>query len=326
MDHPAETRAGDAPREAAGAKPRAQSSAGPQWLPQGPLAGMICILLATACFASMNAIIRGLSHTISPIEIAFFRSLFGLFLLAPFLWWYGLGTIRTHKFKLHATRGVVHAVSMMIFFVGLSMTPLTATSALEFAAPLVATTIAILFLGEAVRVRRLVALAIGYVGVLIVVRPGLVELNDGQMLILVSVAMWAGCQLMIRELSKTESAFTQGFYMVSFFTPITFVASLPFWTWPDAQTLLILFVLAVIATSGTWLYGEAFRRAEMSAILPLESTKLIWATMLGWVFFVEVPDPLTLVGGAVIFAAAAYITIREAQLGRKAVVPLEVVD
>ena len=287
---------------------------------------MICILAATACFAGMNAIIRGLSHTVSPPEIAFFRSLFGLLILAPVVWWYGRGTIHTDRFKLHATRGVVHAVSMIIFFVGLSMTPLSATSALEFAAPLMATTIAVLFLGEVVRVRRLVALGIGYVGVLVVVRPGLVEVSLGQVLILISVAMWAGCQLMIRELSKTESAFTRGFYMVCFFTPITFVAALPVWTWPDLPTLAALFGLAMIATSGTWLYGEAFRRAEMSAILPLEATKLLWATMFGWVFFLEEPDPITLAGGAVIFAAAAYITVRETQLGRKAAVPLEVVD
>ncbi len=285
---------------------------------------MVCILAATACFAGMNAIIRGLAHTISPVEIAFFRSFFGLFLLLPILWWLGPHTIRTTKFRLHATRGVVHAISMMVFFVGLSLTPLSATSALEFAAPLMATTIAILFLGEAVRLRRLVALGIGFVGVLIVVRPGVTTVSVGQLLILLSVAMWAACQLMIRELSKTESAFTQGFYMVSFFTPMTLVAALPFWTWPDARTILILFVLAAIATSGTWLYGEAFRRAEMSAILPLESTKLIWATSLGWIFFSESPDPVTLLGGAVIFSAAAYITIREVRLGRKAPLPIEV--
>ena len=323
MNHRGETRAGDTPREAPPIVPMAPLH---RWLPHGPLAGMICILMATACFASMNAIIRALSHTISPVEIAFFRSLFGLCIMVPFAWWYGSGTIHTNRFRLHATRGVVHALSMIIFFVGLSMIPLSATSALEFAAPLIATTIAILFLGEVVRVRRLAALAVGYLGVLIVVRPGLAEISVGQILVLISVAMWAACQLMIRELSKTESAFTQGFYMVSFFTPITLVAALPFWSWPDFETVLILFILATIATSGTWLYGEAFRRAEMSAILPLESTKLLWATMFGWVFFAEVPDPLTLLGGAVIFSAAAYITVRETQLGRKGQAPLEVVD
>ena len=274
----------------------------------------------------MNAIIRGLSHTISPVEIAFFRSLFGLFLMLPFVWWFTPRSLSTKRFKLHATRGVVHACSMILFFVGLSLTPLSATSALEFAAPLMATTIAILFLGDVVHARRLVALAIGFVGVLIVVRPGVGEVSVGQLLILLSVAMWSACQLMIRELSKTESAFTQGFYMVSFFTPITFVAALPFWTWPDGQTLLVLLVLAAVATSGTWLYGEAFRRAEMSAILPLESTKLLWATAFGWIFFTEAPDPITLIGGVVIFSAAAYITIREVQLGRNITVPIEVVD
>jgi len=285
---------------------------------------MVCILAATALFAGMNALIRGLSHTIPPVEIAFFRSFFGLFLLLPILWWLGPHTIRTMKFKLHATRGIVHAISMMLFFVGLSLTPLSATSSLEFAAPLMATTIAILFLGEIVRVRRLVALGVGFIGVLIVVRPGVNAVSAGQLLILLSVAMWAACQLMIRELSKTESAFTQGFYMVSFFTPITLATALPFWIWPDAQTLVVLFVLAAIATTGTWLYSEAFRRAEMSAILPLESTKLIWATGFGWFFFSEAPDPITLLGGAVIFSAAAYITVREVQLGRKDPGPIEV--
>jgi drug/metabolite transporter (DMT)-like permease len=321
MDHHGQTRAAEPPREAA-----ATSRARAQWLPQGQLAGQICILAATACFAAMNAIIRGLSHTIPPAEIAFFRSFFGLFLLLPFVWWFGVKTLHTKRFRLHATRGVVHAVSMVVFFTGLSLTPLAAASALEFAAPLMATAIAIMFLGEVIRVRRLAALVTGFVGVLIVVRPGIGEVSAGQLLILLSVAMWSACQLMIRELSKTESAFTQGFYMVAFFTPITFLAALPFWTWPDVQTLLTLAGVAVIATSGTWLYGEAFRRAEMSAILPLESTKLLWATALGWIFFLESPDPVTLLGGAVIFAAAAYITFREAQLNRRAPVPLEVVD
>jgi len=250
--------------------------------------------------------------------------LFGFLLQLPILWWFGTQTIHTHRFRLHATRGVVHALSMIVFFVGLSLTPLSATSALEFAAPLMATTIAILFLGEVVHLRRLVALGLGFVGILIVVRPGLIPLNVGQLLILLSVAMWAACQLMIREMAKTESAFTQGFYMVAFFTPITLVAALPFWTWPDGEALLLMFAIAVIATSGTWLYGEAFRRADMSAILPLESTKLIWATSFGWIFFAEAPDPVTLIGGAVIFSAAAYITIREAQLGRKTATPIEV--
>jgi drug/metabolite transporter (DMT)-like permease len=288
-----------------------------RWWARGPVLGMVCILAATFLFATMNAIIRGLSGTVPPVEIAFFRSAFGLLLQAPLIAWFGLQSLKTNRFPLHATRGIVHAVSMMIFFVALTMVPLAETTSLEFAAPIMSTAIAILFLGEVVHVRRLVALAIGVTGVLIVVRPGIEEVSLGQILILVSVVMWAACQLMIRELSKTESAFAQGVYMVAFFTPITLIASIPNWVWPSWPDLAALGGLAAIATAGTWLYGEAFRRADMSAILPLESTKLIWSVSYGLIFFHEQPELLTLIGGVTIFAAAAYITIREAQIARR---------
>jgi len=278
---------------------------------------MACVLAATFCFATMNAMIRGLAHALPPVEIAFFRSVFGLALQVPLVVWLGLPAIRTQRIGLHAARGVLHAVSMMIFFVALSMVPLAEATSLEFAAPIMSTTIAILFLGEAVRARRLIALGIGIVGVLIVVRPGFETVSTGQMLILLSVALWAGCQLMIRELARTESSFVQGFFMVAFFTPITALASIPVWVWPSVSTLAALLALAVIATAGTWLYGEAFRRAEMTAIMPLEATKLIWSVSYGWIFFSEQPEVIKLIGGLVIFSAAAYITIREAQLARR---------
>jgi drug/metabolite transporter (DMT)-like permease len=164
----------------------------------------------------------------------------------------------------------------------------------------------------------MMALAVGVIGVLLVVRPGFEAFTLGQALCLVSIGLWSGCQLMIRELGRTESAFVQGFYMVAVFTPITAVIAAPYWMWPDAYSLAVLAGLAGISTMGTWFYGEAFRRAEMSAILPLECTKLLWAVGYGMIFFAEVPQILTLVGGVVIFAAAAYITIREAQLARAA--------
>jgi drug/metabolite transporter (DMT)-like permease len=305
MNHQSETRAEAASRE------------GVRWWARGPVLGMVCILAATFLFATMNAIIRGLSGAVPPVEIAFFRSAFGLVLLLPLVGWFGASSIRTTRFPLHATRGVIHAVSMMIFFVALSMVPLAETTSLEFAAPIMATTIAILFLGEVVHMRRLIALGVGIAGVFIVVRPGFEAVSLGQVLILVSVVMWAGCQLMIRELSKTDTAFAQGVYMVAFFTPITLIASLPGWVWPSWPHLAALAGLAVIATAGTWLYGEAFRRADMSAILPLESTKLIWSVSYGLIFFAEQPEILTIVGGVTIFAAAAYITIREAQIARR---------
>jgi drug/metabolite transporter (DMT)-like permease len=308
MDHQAETTAGATPREGLG------------WLAHGPVLGMICILIATFCFSSTNAIIRAASATLPPAEISFFRSLFGVLLQLPILLWFGLGSLKTERLHLHAARGVLHAVSMILWFVALSMVSLSMAAALEFAAPIMTTIIAILFLGEVARVRRLTALAVGILGVLIVVRPGIAEVSWGEILVLLSVTLWAGCQLIIRELGRTDSAFAQGFYTVLIFVPITGLAAMPVWVWPTMDDIMLTLTIAASSTVGIWFYGEAFRRAEMTAILPLEATKLLWAVIYGLVFFNEAPELLTLLGGFVIFAAAAYITVREAQLARQSVV------
>jgi drug/metabolite transporter (DMT)-like permease len=280
---------------------------------------MVCILIATFFFSTTNAIIRTLSSDLPPVEIAFFRSIFAVLLQLPFVVWYGMASLKTARPELHVARGVLHAVSMILWFVALSMISLAEAAALEFAAPIMATTIAILFLGEVARMRRLIALAIGIIGVFIVVRPGFEAVTWGQILVLTSVALWAGCQLIIRELGRTDSAFVQGFYTVVIFVPITAVVAIPVWVWPTWTELGVSFIIAASSTIGIWFYGEAFRRAEMTAILPLESTKLIWGVLYGLVLFSEEPEILTLIGGVVIFSAAAYITIREAQLARRAV-------
>jgi drug/metabolite transporter (DMT)-like permease len=286
----------------------------------GAGAGMACMLAATACFAVMNALIRylGKDGLVPPAEIAFFRACFGFVLLAPVLAWYGPQIVRTQRLRMHALRGTVQGVSMVLFFMGLSMIVLAKATAFEFAAPIIATAIAVLFLGEPVRMRRLIAMAVGFVGIMIVLRPGFIPLDWGPVLVILSVIIWAGCQLMIRSLSRTENSFAQTFYMTVFLMPVNFAAAVPGWVWPSWHAVFVLALIAGVANIGTVLYGEAFRRADMSAVLPLESTKIIWTASLGWAFFAETPDIWTLFGGFVIFAAAAYITIREAQLARVA--------
>lgn len=118
----------------------------------------------------MQMFIRVAAVNVPAVEVAFFRSVFGLIIQLPVLWWLGLQSIRTAKLKLHGVRGVLHAVSMMLWFVALLQVPLAEATALEFASPIMATTLAIVFLGEMARTRRIVALLVGVFGVLIVVR------------------------------------------------------------------------------------------------------------------------------------------------------------
>ena len=217
---------------------------------RNPLLGMVCILAATACFSSMQVLIRVLAVDVPVVEVSFFRSLFGLLLQAPLLFWFGFGTLRTGRIKLHLVRGSVHALSMVLFFIGLTQVPMAQATSLEFAAPILSTGIAIAFLGETVHLRRLIALGVGVVGVLIVVRPGFQAVSSGQLLIMLSVVLWAGCQLMIRELAKTESSFVQGIYMAAVFTPLTALASIPVWVWPSMHSMVGLMAVALVATIG----------------------------------------------------------------------------
>jgi drug/metabolite transporter (DMT)-like permease len=177
---------------------------------------------------------------------------------------------------------------------------------------------AMLFLGEQVRARRLIAMGVGFLGALVALRPGFAEITTGHGLILVACILWAGVLVMIRSLSTTESALTQSLYIGVVLTPLAAVMTIPVWVTPDWWQLVMLCTVGGTATIGQYLFAQAFRFAEMSAVLPLDFSKLIWSSAYGFLIFHHVPDIFVVLGGAIIFGAGAYITIREAQIQRQA--------
>ncbi len=281
------------------------------------LKGLLLMLVATAAFASMHAAIRHASTGLHPFEIAFFRNFFMLILLLPVLQRVGFGVLRTRHLGLYALRGALNTVAMLSFFFALSITPLVQVTALGFSAPLFATLGAALILGEVVRMRRWVAMIIGFAGTLIILRPGLVEIDTGSMLVLFSSAMWALALLCIKKLSATESSVAITAYMAIFMAPMTLVAAIPFWQWPTLEQYAALGLIAFLGTIAQTCMNQALHEADASTVLPVDFAKLIWTTALGYILFAEIPDAWTYVGGALIFAAATYIGIRESQLQRR---------
>lgn len=282
-----------------------------------PVQGMALMLFSSFVFTAGNAVIRHLSHTLPPVEIVFFRSLFSLAILFPLALQAGPATLRTSRLPLHLARGAIQAVSMMMFFQGVASIPLVEVNALEFTAPLFATIIAVLFFGERLKLRRTLALIVGFIGALVALRPGFDTISVGHGLILGSAFVWAWVLIAIRALSTTESSLTQSVYMGLALTPVSGLAAAFVWVWPSWTELAWLALLTTTATIGQLAYVEAFRRAEMSAVLPLDYSKLIWSAALGFVLFAEIPDLAAIAGGTVIFAAGAYITLREAQIARR---------
>lgn len=280
------------------------------------LIGMACMAMSGFLFMFGNAMVKHLAMSgIPPVEIVFFRSAFSLVVLSPFVM-RSPGVLKTGRLRLHIGRGVVQAFSMICFFSGIGYVTLVEANALEFTAPIFATALAILFFGEKIRARRLIAMAVGFLGAIIALRPGFAVLNEGHGLLLLASIAWAGVLLMIRTMSKTESALTQSLYIGIVLTPIAACLAIPVWVQPDLTQLGFLLAIGATATTGQFLFAQSFRYAEMSAVLPLDFTKLIWSAIIGYVAFSFVPDIFTLLGATIIFSAGAYITIREAQLQR----------
>ena len=283
----------------------------------GTSQGMALMLFSAICFVGMQSMIRHVGETLPPFEVAFFRNLFGLVASTPVFLQQGLTPFRTKKLHLHLTRGTIQVVGMLAFFTGVTMIPLAQVTALSFSAPLFATLLAIVLLGERVRIRRITALALGFVGMLIVVRPGAEEINLGTILIVCSSFSWGIAIAIIKSMSKTESSATLTVYMGVVLTPISGAFAYFVWQTPTWEQLGWLFLVGCLGTIGHLAFAQSFRKADSTAVLPLDFTRLIWASIVGYLVWNEIPDMWAWIGGTLIFGSATYIAYREAMLARQ---------
>jgi drug/metabolite transporter (DMT)-like permease len=275
------------------------------------------MLLATLMLAGMHTAIRYSTQQLPPVEVAFFRNLFGLFVIAPLLMRQGPRLFYTKRLGLHVVRAMLNVVSMLTFFVGLSMTPLARATALSFTAPLFTALLSALFLGEVFRWRRWTAIFAGFFGALIILRPGLRSLDVGSGLVVVSSLLWSMALVDIKVLGRTDSSMTITAYVTVLMIPMTLIPAMLVWQMPVLDLWGWLVFIGVIGTLGQLIVTEAVKLADMTVLMPFDFLKLVWATFLGMIFFAEMPDLLTWVGGALVFASSFYIAWREANL-RKA--------
>jgi drug/metabolite transporter (DMT)-like permease len=283
--------------------------------------GIALMIIATICFTSMQTAIRivaeDAANPLHPLEIVFLRNVFGVIALAPVFVRSGLLVFRTRRLKLHFTRALVQSTGMMSFFVGLTLIPFSEVTALSFSAPLFATVFAVLVMGERVRARRISALVIGFAGVLVVIQPGAGTLSVGALLILGSSFTWAIAMTMIKSLSRTESSVTTTLYAGLFMALITFPPAYYVWIDPSLVQFAWLLGIGISGTVGHVAFAQAFKLAEMSAVLPLDFLRLVWASTYGFLLFGEIPSLASWSGGLIIFASASYIAFRESRLARQ---------
>jgi drug/metabolite transporter (DMT)-like permease len=281
------------------------------------LQAMGWMIVAGATGGLMNVVIRAGAAELHPLQIVFFRNLFALLFLLPWILRGGMSVLKTDKIGFYTLRAVVAFISMVTWFIGVSLVPLSTATSLNFTAPLFATIGAALILKEKVRRRRWTAIAVGFLGVIVILRPfGPVDAN--MLLILGSAATAAMGAITVKFLLRTESPAAVVCYMVIYLTPVSLVPALFVWTWPSPTMWLWMLGLGLCGVVAHISMARALHVADASAVAPFEFMRLPYAAFLGWAFFGETTDIWTWTGAAIIAASSMYVAHREAQLARLA--------
>ena len=276
------------------------------------LLAVLFMVLSGIFATTMHCLIRFATEDSHPFEVAFFRTIFVLLIFLPVVIKNGIASLKSNNVKMQSYRAVVGSIAMLCMFYGLSITELAKATALMFTVPIFATILAIFFLKEIVGIRQWIAMLVGFSGAIIVLRPD-IELGFGPLLILCASMMWSASMLMAKKLTQTDTTVSITFWQAAGLIPATFILAMQVWEWPTLQQLIMFLFIAVAGTLVHWFLNEALKRADITALLPLDYLRLIWSVSLGFIFFNEIPHIGLWLGAALILGASTYIGIRQAK-------------
>lgn len=302
-----------------------------------PLHGIGFILVGASVFPVQDVLIKGLSGDYPVLEIVFLRSLVSLGLFASLLWWeHDSATLPIQRPWLHAVRGSLGLVSFTTYYMAIAALPLATVTAVAFAAPLFVTALSALVLGEPVDRRRWRAVLLGFLGVLVVLRPGAAAFEPAALLAVLSALCYAISQTITRQLGRTDSGAT--IVLSSTLVAVVVAAtsglvaggggrgtglhpSLAFlvrgWMLPPWGALGRMALCGLISGVGIYCLTQAYRVAPASTVAPFEYVMIGWAVLWGYVFWGDVPGPTTLVGVATTVAAGVYVLHHQARSRRE---------
>jgi drug/metabolite transporter (DMT)-like permease len=283
-----------------------------------PVQGALYMTFASAGFAVMNALIRLATAELEPLQVAFLRNVFALAFMMPWLMRAGIGGLRTEHLKLHILRGVTGIIAMVCWFTSIAYLPLSEAVALNFTVPLFATIAAALILREVVRARRWTATAIGFLGVIVILRPGFMEFTPVMALPIVAAAFMAVSVTFVKRLSNTENVAAIVLYQNLILTILSLVPAMIVWRWPSLTVWLCAIGVGAMAALAHLALTRAYTKADASAIIVFDYTRLPFVALIAWMLFGELADIWTWVGAGIIAGSSIYIARREAAVAREA--------
>ena len=281
--------------------------------PGGRLIGIALMCAALLCFSCLDATAKWVNRSVDPLMTVWFRYVSALCLtflaINP---WTRPGAVVTRRLPLQLARSGLLFVSTICNFIALQYLQLVETLSIMFSTPLMVAVIAGPILGERIGPRRLVAVAVGFVGVLVIARPGLGTMHPAALLSLTGAVAYAFYGITTRMLASTDSSATTTLYStvagIALMTPV-----LP-WIWstpPSPLTWVLLVMTGVFAAVGHWLLVLAYARAPAVTLSPFIYSQIVWMLVLGYILFGDLPDPWTLVGSGIVIASGLYLLYRE---------------
>jgi drug/metabolite transporter (DMT)-like permease len=268
-----------------------------------------------ALFCVLNATMRGLAQQLHPMQTQFLRYLFGVLVMLPLVWRAGWLAYRPKNLGGQFTRGAVHTLGLVLWFIALTRIPLADTTAIGFTGPLFIMIGAWLFLKEPMRWERWLATAVGFVGVLLVVGPKL-SASGGptgsyHLVMLASAPVFAASFLITKVLTRSEGAGVIVAWQAISVTLFSLPMALWVWQAPSAAQWLGFAFCGFLGSAGHYCLTRSFTIADISSTQSVKFLDLLWSSALGWVMFADVPTQTTLLGGAVISAATLWVARRE---------------
>lgn len=280
------------------------------------LRAALLMLGSTLLFGLMTIAIRLASATLHTFEIAFFRNVFGLVAALPLVVRHGPDLLRTAQLPRYLFRCVIGVVSMMAGFWAIGHLPLAQAVALSYSTPIFVTIAAVLFLHEQVRARRWAAVVLGFIGVLVIVRPGSAHFSAGTLVALIAAVLSGVVSIQIKQLSKVDPADRIVVFTTSLWVPMSLLPALTVWRWPEGVAWVWVIAAGFLGTGGHMLWTRALKLGDVSALTPITFMQLPLVAAAGWLLFQEPVDRWTAAGATIIFVANAYIAHREARLAR----------
>ncbi len=268
-------------------------------------------------FVAVTVLVRSLGSDMPAVEAAFIRYLTGVILVLPVAWRMRWRLIGRQSYGLYALRGLLHGAAVMLWFYAMARIPLAEVTAIGFSTPVITALGAILIFREPIRIRRMLAIAAGFVGTLVILRPGFHEIEAGALAQLSAAFFFAGSFLLTKKMTQRESS-GDILVMLSLFCTLALLpGAIYYWRPPTPLEVAWLALVAVFATAGHYAITRAISYAPLTVTQPLTFLQLVWAVLFGYLLFDEVPDAWVILGAGIVVGAVSYIAHREARAARR---------